>query len=515
LRCEACDFTFIWPRVEQDFSDLSEEAYYGNWEQLDFSGVAFLVSDVCAAQRQRPGINRAGTPEPPSVLDAGCGAGHVLTQFRAQGWTVHGVDPWSAVVAIGHKYYRLPIQATRLEHAGTPPDSQDVVLSIDVIQFLAEPREFLAAALWALRPGGLLYVTVPNYGSAESCRDRWDWRHFLPLNYINQFNSSSIRRLMETAGFEGITCKPFGGPENDGFLRVTAFKPVLNNLSWEDLSDTVDDQELPPLDRSVIREASLSREQRAWREDGYLIIPGLISDRLIDNYCQTRSLVVGYVSSTPYMHVPEIRDLCLCKPLTDLLQHLLGEPMGLHLNLTGWTSTERDWHQDDYLNPPCVNGHYAGVWIALDRISPDSGPFEFVPGSHRWPIIRQAKVLNLLGCDDCDDPYWPWESERLLTPFLEREIERQHLSPQRFIANKGDVLIWHSRLVHRGSKPERVGVERRAIISHYSAVRLRRDMPAVRRHHHGGLFFEIGEASNDGRKTTKGIVTKLKSLFMP
>jgi hypothetical protein len=320
---------------------------------------------------------------------------------------------------------------------------------------------------------------------------------------------------METAGFESVHCKPFGGAENDGFLRVTAFKPVLANLSWEDLSDSVDDQELPPLDRSVVRFESLSREQRAWRESGYVIIPGLINDRLIDNYCRARRLVMGYTSSTPYMHVPEIRDLCLCKPLADLLEHLLGEPMGLHLNLTGWTSTERDWHQDDYLNPPYVNGHYAGVWIALDRISPDSGPFEFVPGSHRWPIIRQGKILKLLGYDNCDDPYWPWESERLLTPFFEREIERQHLHPQRFIANKGDVLIWHSRIVHRGSRPERVGAERRAIISHYSAVRLREDMPAVRRHPHGGLFFELGESSINKAGMSKNIVTKLRSLLMP
>ena len=511
-RCDACEFTFIWPRVEQDFSDLPEEAYYGDWEQLDFSGVNFLVRDVCAAQRRRAGLGRAGAVGPPTVLDAGCGAGHVLTHFRAQGWNVQGIDPWSAVVAIGRRYYRLPIQAARLEYAKISPSSQDVVLSIDVIQFLAEPRDFLAVALLALRPGGLLYVTVPNFGSGESRREGWNWRHFLPLSYLNQFTAGSIRRLMETVGFESVRSKPFGGTEGDGFLRVTAFKPVLANLSWEGLSDAVDDEELPPLDRNTVRVASLSREQRAWRENGHLISPGLISDQLIDNYCRARRLVEGYTSSTPYMHVPEIRDLCLCKPLADLLEHLLGEPMGLHLNLTGWTSTERDWHQDDYLNPPWVNGHYAGVWIALDRISPDSGPFEFVPGSHRWPIIRRAKVLKLLGYEDGDDPYWPWESERLLTPFFEREIEMQGLRPERFIANKGDVLIWHSRLVHRGSRPERVGAERRAIISHYSAVRLRRDMPVVRRHPGGGLFFELGEASNDG--LGKGLVSKLKSLFV-
>jgi 2-polyprenyl-3-methyl-5-hydroxy-6-metoxy-1,4-benzoquinol methylase len=516
-QCDACDFTFIWPRVEQDFSNLPEEAYYGNWQQLDFSGVNFLVADVLAAQRRKLMISRGGPPERPAVLDVGCGAGHVLVHFRAQGWNVRGIDPWSAVTAIGRKYYRLPIETTRLESAAVPPGSQDVVLSLDVLQFVADPREFLAACLSALKPGGLLYVTVPNFGSAESGREGWNWQHFLPMSYLNHFTAASVQRLLETVGFGRVKPTLFGGPEEDGFLRVVAYRPVQARVSWEDVSDAVDDQDLPPLDRRSVNEASLTGEQRAWRENGYLVSPGLIPDRLIDRYCEVRRLVsheVGYASSTPYMDVPEIRDLCLYEPLADLLEHLLGEPMGLHLNLTGWVSTERDWHQDDYLNPPQVNGHYAGVWIALDRISPDSGPFEFVPGSHRWPIIRQAKVLRLLGYENGDDPYWPWESERLLTPFFEQEIERQRLQPQRFVADKGDVLIWHSRLVHRGSRPERPGVERRSIISHFSAVRFRTDMPIVRRHPHGGLFFVLGEVPNDQTSTRVGaVVTKLRSLF--
>jgi hypothetical protein len=52
-----------------------------------------------------------------SVLEAGCAAGHILLHFRAQGWSVRGVDPWTAVTAIGRKYYRLPIDGGRMETA--------------------------------------------------------------------------------------------------------------------------------------------------------------------------------------------------------------------------------------------------------------------------------------------------------------------------------------------------------------------------------------------------------------
>ena len=66
--------------------------------------------------------------------------------------------------------------------------------------------------------------------------------------------------------------------------------------------------------------------------------------------------------------------------------------MCLSLALTGWVSTERNWHQDDYLNPPDVDAWYVAAWLALDDIPSGSGPFQYVPGSHRWPAIRGDKV---------------------------------------------------------------------------------------------------------------------------
>ena len=365
---------------------------------------------------------------------------------------------------------------------------------------------FLDACKNALKPGGFIVLTVPNFGSAQSRRERWNWQLFLPWCYLNYFTESSLRRLLQKAGFSRIKITPFGGPDDDMHLRVAARRAagsalaadlsegVEKDLTWADISEDVADKNLPVFDRRSIDVASLSAEQRSWRENGYVIVKQLIPNELIDRYCAVRieqPRDIGWASPSPYHEVPEIRDLCLYKPLTDLLENVLGEPMALHLNLTGWVSTERDWHQDDYLNPPVVNGHYAGVWTALDQIEPDAGPFEFVPGSHRWPFIRQAKILDLLDYEDGSDPHWPWESERLLTPFFEREIKQRGVKIERFLGSKGDVLIWHSRLLHRGSLAERAGAERRSMIAHYSAVKYRPDMPHVRRHGGGGRYFVL------------------------
>lgn len=248
-----------------------------------------------------------------------------------------------------------------------------------------------------------------------------------------------------------------------------------------------------------------------WDADGMLIVLGLIPDPLIDAYCdqfindaadRARSyheddaeLAAGYGIGTPYMAVRELRDIALYERLTFILDRLLGETMALHLNLTGWRSTTRQWHQDQYLNPPCVGNFYAATWVALDDISPDAGPFEFVRGSHRWPAIDQAKMLAAMG-EDGTDPDWPWRSETILGPLFDAEIEARGGKVEQFMAQRGDVLIWHPNLCHRGSAPNNPALERRALISHYSAISHRCDMVGRERHwkseYADGYYFDLG-----------------------
>lgn len=247
-----------------------------------------------------------------------------------------------------------------------------------------------------------------------------------------------------------------------------------------DLSEHPPDELIPPLDRrghpidSGHPVFADCQPQRRWRADGVVCLPGLIPDSMIDAYCD--AFQGGWGIGTPYLTEPTIRDICLYQPLMATLEHLLSEPMGLHLNLTWWRSTTRDWHQDDYLNPPFVNSWYAAAWFALADIHPDSGPFQYVPGSNRWPVVRRDAVLSAMG-EDGTDPDWPWRSERLLTPLFEAEIERRHAKVVTYLPKRGDVLLWHGRTVHRGSRPVVPGMERRSLIAHYSATSKRLDMP--------------------------------------
>jgi hypothetical protein len=271
-------------------------------------------------------------------------------------------------------------------------------------------------------------------------------------------------------------------------------KPV----SFADLAEYPPEDIIPRLDRRTLDETGLTPEQAAWRRDGVLRLDGFVPDEVTEPYIARRAAhpnPAGWLIATPYMHIPELRDLALYPPLMEMMHHLIGEEMLLHLCLSGWVSSQRGWHQDDYLNPPFVNSWYAAVWIALGDIHPDSGPFEYIRGSHKWPLLRGEKVRQHLTKEETERRapdtginHWERYAERFVSPAIDAEIAARKETITPFIAKRGDVLIWHGRLMHRGSLPNVPGMERRSLICHYSGVNHRQDMPRRARDQNGQSF---------------------------
>lgn len=273
-------------------------------------------------------------------------------------------------------------------------------------------------------------------------------------------------------------------------------------MNIQDLAEEWDPSVTPDAERNPVTE-----NQKQWADNGFIIKKGLVPENLLVDYEQewmkynggdnavfgdpnTYQSAMGWQYATPYMDFPALRALASCKEIADIGKEIISEPIGLHLNLTGWKSTRRNWHFDQYLNEPYVGGFYVAVWIAMDTIDPDAGPFEFVPGSHKWwPPISQQKMRKALGPDGIG-PAWPTHSERILTPIFEKELNRVGGITQ-FLGERGDVLFWHGRLLHRGSIPKNENLERRSLISHYSGIEHRPDMPPAVQHSNGGWFFPL------------------------
>lgn len=229
-----------------------------------------------------------------------------------------------------------------------------------------------------------------------------------------------------------------------------------------------------------------------WNDDGVVILKNFMPEELMTAYeeCWLESnhdTPTGWDYCTPYRDFPPIADILSYGPLHTEMEKLVGEPVGTHLNLTGWVTTARNFHQDAYLNPPHVGDYYIAAWIALDTVHPDSGPFQYVPGSHKWPQVTHKKIMEALQPEE-RTPAWPKHSERILTPLFEQEIEKRGVPVKEFLGERGDVLLWHGRLLHRGSPAKVPGMQRKGLIAHFSGINHRKDMGPAYRHGDGWLF---------------------------
>jgi SAM-dependent methyltransferase len=146
-------------------------------------------------------------PAPGSVLDIGCGAGRFLLEMRKRGWTVRGVELDSDAAAAG-KHEGLEIFAGTLHDAAFPPATFDYVRSNHSFEHIHNPREVLREIRRIVRPGGRLFIGVPNLaGLMPKVWGTYWWYLGAPVHTYG-YTPASIARLLTEEGFrvERISC---------------------------------------------------------------------------------------------------------------------------------------------------------------------------------------------------------------------------------------------------------------------------------------------------------------------
>jgi 2-polyprenyl-3-methyl-5-hydroxy-6-metoxy-1,4-benzoquinol methylase len=172
-RCRRCDVRFMNPR----YSDAWLHAFYGAYEA---SG---SKPGERTRWRARPEVRRAGKERALELIAAyrpvgtillvGCGDGLEIEIARAKGWTVQGLEVDAAVAERLRACYAVPIAAASAEHWQWPPAAFDAIYADQVLEHMKDPLRFLTAAAAALRPGGVLFVAVPNIGSLANAAKTW------------------------------------------------------------------------------------------------------------------------------------------------------------------------------------------------------------------------------------------------------------------------------------------------------------------------------------------------------
>lgn len=231
---------------------------------------------------------------------------------------------------------------------------------------------------------------------------------------------------------------------------------------------------------------------KKWRDDGYVAFERILNPALIDAYLldfdevtRARQLPLVVVHEKrgltrldqlttedmlePHMRVVDFhlasiagRKLGQHPVLTWFLSHAFRAPLVMKQSLTFKHGPEQWLHQDFAYVHTSIPSHLAGVWCALEDVHRDAGPFRFFPGSHRVPKFDFGNGLQ-----------WNSDSTRSDRDFgiyLEEQVAKFRWREIRFEGKKGDVVVWHSGLVHGSSPTHDRSLTRKSFVTHYSTA---------------------------------------------
>jgi len=144
---------------------------------------------------------------------------------------------------------------------------------------------------------------------------------------------------------------------------------------------------------------------------------------------------------------------------------ILGETAVATQSLYFEFGSQQVLHRDSTVVPTKEFGHLVAAWIALEDIADEAGPLMYVPGSQRFRFYEFApgRCLYDPTADSASDV------EKAMA-FYEKQLTESGLPTRRFLARRGEVLLWHSALMHGGAATVDEARTRKSLVVHYSTL---------------------------------------------
>jgi 2-polyprenyl-3-methyl-5-hydroxy-6-metoxy-1,4-benzoquinol methylase len=185
LRCETCGFAFGYPFISGDeefYSILHEQYGYPTW-RWDYDIALEKVT-----QFQKSG----------RVLDIGAGTGQFLKALGGS-WERYAIEGSDVT---RRELEKLGIQVFRDLAVAAQSEAKtfSVITLFQVLEHIADFRQFLKHCHQLLQPGGIIIITVPSLErllvqeKLTGCPD-------MPPNHINKWTEGSLSHILRDVGF--------------------------------------------------------------------------------------------------------------------------------------------------------------------------------------------------------------------------------------------------------------------------------------------------------------------------
>lgn len=216
-RCDRCGLVFPNPMpiplggVEQHYS-LDADCYFEHHDRdKKYENMQLLLK---RASELTGGKGK--------LLDVGTGRGELLKAARDAGWQCVGIEPSPSFSEYANSFSGTEVRCTPIEECDFQSSSFDAVILAAVLEHLYNPDETIREISRILRPGGALFLDVPNEQGLyfqvgnlyqKFCRRDWvvNLSPTFPPFHVFGFGPKSLRALLAKHGMHPTDWHVYGG----------------------------------------------------------------------------------------------------------------------------------------------------------------------------------------------------------------------------------------------------------------------------------------------------------------
>lgn len=205
IQCATCRSAYLNPRpTEKAITRLYERGYFSSEHSVShgYANYAALEKGLRRTFERRYALVRT-LVRGGRVVDLGCAMGYALDCLRDDFEDRIGIDlapeAIEEVRRRGHRGFCGTLEDVALES-----DSVSLFLSMDTIEHLYRPGAAIVEMARVLRPGGILMLVTPDYGSLLRRVSGRNWVSFKIPEHVSYFSREGMSRLLRAANLDVV-----------------------------------------------------------------------------------------------------------------------------------------------------------------------------------------------------------------------------------------------------------------------------------------------------------------------
>lgn len=225
--CAACDHGFLAENQVQDAKTYYAEQYRQEYSH-NAEAAATNARELFDVYRnfQRDRLRDIGPLLQPDthLLEVGASAGQFLVHVKDRVAKINAIELDTACCKFLQEFHGIEAEPEYLERSRFASERYDIICAFQVMEHVEDPVTFLKTLKAAMRPGGTLFVEVPNL--RDPLLSIWDVptyrKFFYHSAHVHYFTEASLRQVAQSAGFAG----------DQVHIGFTQDYNLFNHLHW-------------------------------------------------------------------------------------------------------------------------------------------------------------------------------------------------------------------------------------------------------------------------------------------